>query len=300
MLQKAIFSFACSWLATVCLCSAGLKVAESETDENRSPASQPIRAGSAKTRTSEQRAKDSAALAQAAAGCAIRLESGQNAELRREAIYRWSNPIAATIEREVRDAGVFVWTLNDRPVVIGSVVWYTQLGMYHEFQSLAVEPLTAEREGKKIWEPAQAGVEFKPLADTAPPAAIDARRLIQMKSIAERFRAEVIKGPPSFPAGSVWQLRLLPKPLLRYGNSSSPTRDGAIFAFCQDADPDVFLMLEARAAGDELAWHFAMGPLTSRETKAWYGDQLIWSKPLIQPPSDSKRPYFVAGPFPVP
>jgi hypothetical protein len=236
----------------------------------------------------------------AAAECTFRLESGQPAELRREALYRWNNSIAATIGRQVKDAAVFVWVSEERPVVIGSVVWYSKTGLYHEFQSLAIEPLTAERERKTIWEPAQAGIEFKPLTDFPAPAQTDAMRLIQMKSIAGRFRAEVIKGPPSFPDDSVWQLRLLPKPLLRYGNPSGLARDGAIFAFCQDTDPDAFLMIEARAVGDELAWYFAMGPLTSRETKAWYDDKLIWSKPLIQPPNDPKRPYFVAGPFAAP
>jgi hypothetical protein len=179
-------------------------------------------------------------------------------------------------------------------------VWYSQLGLYHEFQSLASEPLTAERERKTIWAPAQAGIEFAPVPDAPPPAATEAARLVQMRSIARRFRAEIIKGRPSFPEGSVWQLRLLPRPLLRYGNPTGLARDGAIFAFCQDTDPDVFLMLEAQAAGGELEWRFAMGPLTSRETKGWYDDALIWSKPLIAPPTDPKRPYFVAGPFAAP
>jgi hypothetical protein len=43
-----------------------------------------------------------------------------------------------------------------------------------------------------------------------------------------------------------------------------------------------------------------MGPLTSRETKGWCDDTLVWSKPLIAPPNDPKRPYFVAGPFAAP
>ena len=77
-------------------------------------------------------------------------------------------------------------------------------------------------------------------------------------------------------------------------------RDGAVFAFCQDSDPDVLLMLEARVADRDPEWHFAMGPLTSREAKGWCDQALVWSKPLIAPPNDPKRPYFVVGPFAAP
>jgi hypothetical protein len=292
--------FSSPWFGLVLLCSACLIVVDSFAEElpTAPPASTP--AGASEARTSQQRADDLAVLTKAAAGYMLKLENGHSAELRREPVYRWSNSIAATIGRHVRDAAMFVWVSEERPVVIGSVVWYAQVGLYHEFQSLSFEPLTAERERKEIWEPAHPGIEFKPLPDAPPAATTEAKRLIQMKSFAGRFRAEVIKGPPSFPEGSVWQLRLLPKPLLRYGSPAGLARDGAIFAFCQDTDPDVFLMLEARAAGDELEWHFAMGPLTSREAKGWYDDTLVWSKPLIAPPTDPKRPYFVAGPLPAP
>lgn len=95
-------------------------------------------------------------------------------------------------------------------------------------------------------------------------------------------------------------MRLLPTPLTRYGKSSAVARDGALFAFCQDTDPDVFVMLEARPSGGELKWHYAMGPLTAREAKGWCDDAPVWSKPLFAPPTDPNRPYFVAGPFAAP
>src|SRR5204863_2646203 len=143
-------------------------------------------------------------------------------------------------------------------------VWYPQVGLYQEFQSLAFGPLTAERGGKTLWEPAQPGVKFAPLPDAPQPAATEPKRSIQLKSLAARFRAEVVKGAPTYPDGSVWQLRLMTKPLVRYGSPEKLARDGAVFVFCQDTDPDVFLMLEARGKGDdgerdELVWHYAMG-----------------------------------------
>jgi hypothetical protein len=260
----------------------------------------PVPSGEPEPRTVNQRADDLATLTKAAAGYTLKLENGRAAELIRDPAYRWNSSVAATIGRQVKDAAMYVWLADERPVAIGSVVWYSQVGLYHEFQSLALEPLTAEKDGKRIWEPGAPGIEFKSLPEAPRPATTEAKRLVQMKSIAARFRAEVVKGLPSFPEGSVWQLRLLPRPLVRYGSPTGLASDGAIFAFCQDTDPDVFLMLEARGTGEDMAWHYGMGPLTSRETKGWYDDQLVWSKPLIRPPNDPKRPYFVVGPLPAP
>lgn len=288
------------WSEAVLLGGVCLFVASAFAAERPAAPAQSEPAAALQKRSSQERAEDLAVLVKAAGGFTLKRENGEALALRREPVYRWTNPIAAAIGREIKDAAVFVWVADDRPAAIGSVLWYSKIGLYHEFQSLVSEPLTAERAGKTIWTPADSGLEFKPVPDAVAPAATAGARLVQMRAIAGRFRAEVIKGPPSFPKDSVWQLRLLPTPLLRYGKTSAPARDGAIFAFCQDTDPDVFLMLEARPTGGELVWHFAMGPLAARETKAWCDNALVWSKPLIAPPTDPKRPYFVAGPFAAP
>jgi len=288
------------WCGAVLLCGVCQIFASTFAEERLAGTTQTNPAAAPQKRTSQERAQDLAVLVKAAGGFTLKRENGEALELRKEPVYRWTNPIAAAIGREVKDAAVFVWIADDRPAAIGSVLWYSKIGLYHEFQSLESEPLTAERAGKRIWGPVRSGLDFKPVPDAPAPAATAGARLVQMRTIASRFRAEVIKGPPSFPKDSVWQLRLLPTPLTRYGKPSALARDGAIFAFCQDTDPDVFVMLEARPADGELKWHFAMGPLTAREAKGWCDDAPVWSKPLFAPPTDPKRPYFVAGPFAAP
>jgi hypothetical protein len=227
-----------------------------------------------------------------AAGYTFKLEKGRGTEMGREPAFRWSNSLAGT-----RDAALFVWMADDRPVALGTMIWYPKRGVVHEFQSLALERLTAERGGEKVWEPAPPGIEFARFPDVPPPEESDAKRMAQMRSLAGRFRAEVVKGPPVFPAGSVWQLRLLPKPLMRYGGRDRLASDGALFAFCQDTDPDIFLMLEARGDGDDLAWHYAIGPMTGWEARAFYDDKVVWSQEDLHPANDPKRPYFVVGPL---
>ena len=239
----------------------------------------------------QERADDLARLVKIAAAYTLKLESGGTAQVRRDPAFRWNNPPA-----ETKDAALFFWMADDRPVALGTIIWYPKIGFMHEFQSLALEPLTAERGGEKIWQPATPGIKFAPLPDAPPPEATEAKRLVQMKTLASRFRAEVVKGPPAFPAGSIWQLRLLPKPLIRYGSTDRLARDGALFAFCQDTDPDVFLMLEVRGAGTDAAWNYALGPMTGWKATAWCDENVVWSQQELSAPKDPKLPYFVIGP----
>ncbi len=244
---------------------------------------------------SRERADDLARRMKMADSYTLKLENGAQAEMRREPAFRWSNPLAAT-----KDAAVFFWSADDRPVAVGTMIWYPRTGYVHEFQSLALEPMTAVRGGDKVWKPATPGITFTPLPDAPKPEATEAKRLVQMKTLAARFRAEVVKGPPAFPEGSAWQLRLLPKSLIRYGRPDRRARDGALFAYCQDTDPDVFLVLEVRGEGDDAAWHFAMGPMTGWEATGWCGDKLVWSQKHLNGANDPKLSYFVTGPFPGP
>lgn len=244
----------------------------------------------------KQRAEDLAVLVDVAGRAAITLPNGGRAELRREPAYRWSNSVGTTIGRHVKDAALFFWMADERPVALTTVVWYSEIGVYQEFLSLASGPVTASRGRSTIWAPAQPGVTFQPVPDAPAPALNAAGRLSQMKTLAGRFRGEVVKGPPTYPEGSIWQLRLLPRPLVRYGSPETAVRDGAVFALCQDSDPEACLMLEVRGDSERAAWQFAMAPLTSRAVKVWCDEELVWSKPLLRPASDPKRTYYVLSP----
>jgi hypothetical protein len=265
------------------------------TDERGKAGQDSGTARESETSQNQERSGDLAMLTKYAAGYSLKLDKDRPTEMSGEPAFRWSNSLAGT-----RDAAVFLWMADDRPVALGTIIWYPKVGVFHEFQSMALEPLTAERDGKKVWEPAPPGVKFAPLPDAPRPDATEARRLQQMKSLAGRFRAEVVKGPPVFPAGSIWQLRLLPKPLVRYGGRERVARDGALFALCQDTDPDIFVMLEARGDGADQKWHYAVGPMTGWEAKAWFNDTLVWSQKDSHPANDPKRAYFVVGPVAAP
>jgi len=207
---------------------------------------------------------------------------------------RWSKPAG-----EIEDAALFFWTDDGRPVAASTFLWQKNVGLYHEFQSLTLGPLKGERDGESVWATRKPGVEFAPVPGAPAPAESRSKRQAQMKAMAEDFRTEAVKEPPFYAEHSVYKFRLLPKPLYRYADPGHPEREGAIFAFVQDTDPEVLLILESRVHGGGTRWEFALAPMTGWQLKGWHKDREVWSVPNRHPGHDPTQPYFVAGPFPV-
>ena len=209
-------------------------------------------------------------------------------------VFRWSHPAGTTV-----DAAFYVWLDAERPAAFGCILIHRDLGHFAELQSVTAHPLKAVRSGSTVWEPVKKGCEFGLVPNAPKPADTAAERLTQMKMMARRFGAELIKGPPNYSEGSIWRLRLLPKQLLRYGGPQATAVDGALFAFCHDTDPEVLLMLEASGEKADLAWHFAFAPMTGWKATGTYDDKPVWSQPRLHPANDSKLPYISFGPYPL-
>ena len=125
----------------------------------------------------------------------------QKLVLEKEAALRWDNPA-----RTGEDGALFVWTLNGRPEMIGTIFTYRfreTLSRKHEFHSLATGPLAAEFRGKQVWAPTKAGVVFQPVKGAPPPAGIPRQRLSQMKTLARDFAVSMTDAE-----GEQYQLRL--------------------------------------------------------------------------------------------
>lgn len=210
------------------------------------------------------------------------------------AIYRWSHPVGVTV-----DGASFVWMDEERPVAIGSVLVLRDGTSYGEFQSLTSAPLKAVKKGVVAWQPAQPGCEFLPVPKGPKPGETAAERLTQMKSLARRFSAELTKGLPHYPENSNWRLRMLPKQLIRYGDSNGNVLDGAIFAFCHDTDVEVILVLEASGEKPDLEWRFAFAPFCGWRGTGKCDDQVVWSQPQLAPMNALKQPYMTFLPTPL-
>lgn len=205
----------------------------------------------------------------------MRLDAQPDAELtlREEPLFHWSNPA-----RLGEDGAVFVWLLQGRPQVIGSVFTYRFgdiIRRKHEYHSLASAPLTATYGGQRVWAPRQPGIILKPVLD-APPVAETARgRLSQMKALSRRFSAKIEDY-----SGKKEELRLLPQPLLRY-ESDDKTIDGALFSFSLGTDPEVILMLETNVGSNRPEWQYALARYHFVDLWAAYQGSEIWHAPAM-------------------
>ena len=74
-----------------------------------------------------------------------------------------------------------------------------------------------------------------------------------MRAVADEFIADDDFGG----GGKYHRLRMLTTPIARYGKAGGTVEDGALFAFVEGTDPEVFLLIEARAGEKGPAWHYA-------------------------------------------
>ena len=64
------------------------------------------------------------------------------------------------------------------------------------------------------------------------------------------------------------QLRLLPKPISRYGKTGATPEDGALFAFVLGTDPGVVPLHRGRPGDDGPVWQYSFAPMTCWALKA--------------------------------
>jgi hypothetical protein len=196
-------------------------------------------------------------------------------ELRREPVLRWSNPVAGEVH-----GNVFLWTRDGRPLVVGALFkWFSpNTHMAHEFHSLAEGPLRATFHGAPVWKTGEAGLRFVDVPGAAAPAAGEAQRLLQLKQVAKDFA-----GSKKLPRGRETEVRLLPQPIHRYAAPKQGVINGAVFAFVEGTDPDIFLLIEARGKNAaDARWQFAAARMFSvGEMSLRHRDQQVWSAEII-------------------
>jgi hypothetical protein len=196
-------------------------------------------------------------------------------ELRREPVLRWSNP-----EKGEVHGNVFLWTRDGRPLVVGALFkWFSpHTHMAHEFHSLAEGPLRATFHGAPVWKTGEAGLQFVDVPGAPAPAASEAQRLLQLKQLAKDFA-----GSKKLPGGRETPVRLLPQPIHRYAAPKQGVISGALFAFVEGTDPDIFLLIEARGKSAARArWQFAAARMVSyAEVRLRHRDQEVWSAEIL-------------------
>ena len=184
-------------------------------------------------------------------------------------LLKYTNPV----RMRATHGAVYVWTIEKRPAVIAAF-WSASpepgvRRLNFEWHSLQQAALVAEYDGERIWATQESGLEWQVLPDASSPAVSRQHRVVQMRRLASSFTAEIPEGES--------ELRLLAQPVFRYREAESDVTDGAVFAYVMGTDPELFLLLEARAAANGTAqWHvgfvrFTNAPLTvRREGREWW------------------------------
>jgi hypothetical protein len=192
-------------------------------------------------------------------------------ELSKQPILHWNNPAAND-----EDGAVFVWLLDGRPEVIGTMFTLRRAStgetvLKHSLHSLSGGPLTADHQGQRVWAPSVRGVEFHAVADAPEPAESSRLRLIQMKALAKDFSGKIVRLN-----GKSSELRLLPQPLVRYEPKRPDVVDGAIFALAEGTDPQALVLIEARKADGAPRWEFAFARFHFVTLYGYHKQQEVW------------------------
>lgn len=208
-------------------------------------------------------------------------------ELRDTPILKWSNPTEGALF-----GSVVLWAVDGRPEAVASLYrWFGDKSEFHvELKSLSTHPLSMTRENEPAWATGESDVTFRNLTHDSPPADKEGRRAQQMRDIARRFSGDLVH-----PAKGRTVLRLLTQPVYRYEKLPKDVLDGALFAFVQGTDPEIFLLIEAEKTEAGPRWRYAVSRMNMYELRLSLDEQQVWSADVLPWNSviDPHRPYAV-------
>src|SRR5262249_9669813 len=104
------------------------------------------------------------------------------------------------------------------------------------------------------------------------------RRLQQMRDIGGGFTAD-----KTTRLNDKRTLRLLSQPTYRYQAGDPEIIDGALFAFVEGTDPEVFLCLEARQENGTSTWHYGLARMNSLRVSGSYQGKQVWVADTLAP-----------------
>jgi hypothetical protein len=196
-------------------------------------------------------------------------------ELKKEPVFEWQNPTRDGVQQ----GAVFVWLRDGRPAALGCIFSHPYgkapaRKVNHELHALDPEKLLVTRDNENQWKP-EAGLVRQELTDGPAPAETPAARQIQIKKLAAEFTGSEIAGAEK----RKLDLRLLPTPLYKYPSAKTGVLDGALFALVSEAgtDPEVLLVVEARAVEGKVRWEFACGRFSDLELHVQRKDREVFA-----------------------
>jgi hypothetical protein len=205
-------------------------------------------------------------------------------------LLHYTNPVRAI---QLSDGALFIWVNGKRPVAAACISLRGQGEVYREFTALSDKPLVCAHNGNAIWVPTSGGLLDRSFDDAPAPASSGKLRMVQLRSLANRFQATYYK-----PAtGEATQLRLMPQPIYRFDDpAAGGVEDGALFALAEANDPELLLMIEAvRSKDNKLLWRYSLARMSSVPMTVQLSDQEIWKVTAYwRSPRTPEDPYMEA------
>lgn len=184
---------------------------------------------------------------------------------------------------------VFLWLEESgRPAAVGDV-FFLPSGknhkLYNEWHSLASGPITVKWNGQTLMSPTEAGLKWNDIPDAGAPAEKESQRERQIRQLARRFAAQLVDRK-----NDKYELRLLTTPLYQYhARDKADFTSGALFAICQETDPEIFLLIEARQSEGSPRWQYAAAEFSNLNLFLQLDGKEVWS---ANPPRfDSNGPH---------
>ncbi len=198
------------------------------------------------------------------------------------------------------DGQTYVWGSGGRPCAIGGAFLVpAEKSAYYEFVSISSQPLVCKLKDEAVWTPPAVDLNWQTLPTAPPPAATPAARLTQLRSVARQIVGVARMGPPRYPEGSRWELRLLTTPVYRYSDAAEGVLEGAVFVMVMGNDPQMLLLLEAQQKKGKTAWKSAFARLSGFELVASMGDKEIWNSPKVENGHDKDSVWHLSKPIDV-
>lgn len=214
---------------------------------------------------------------------------------------------ADDLENPTKHITVLRWANNARGSANGATLLFVGRGrpqavcciypwqgvLMHEFNSLALGPIRAKRDGQIVWFPNEPGIKLNPIPGNPVVASNANRRKLQLSQLARQFKGQMT-GWKSDDSDREY-LRLLGKPIYRYESEIPQLLDGAVFVFAQGTDPEILLLLEAwqENGAEKPMWKYALVRRTSGGLKAWHNESLIWQAEKFPANRDASSTYVV-------
>lgn len=200
------------------------------------------------------------------------------AKLVEEPIFRYSDE-----QRQIRDATMWVWTMEGRPVSVMKLERYSfpdpKQHWLFNVGSASPSLLTVKWPFDREFESKKPGLSFQPLKDGPELAATKAARLIQLKQLSRRFAATMTGGSAD---DSKTEMRLLPTPLFRYASPADHIADGALFGLsATGTNPDAMVAIQWRGEKESARWEFGVTGMTNGGLQVRLDDKPVWSQPYL-------------------